>query len=233
MANGRPSDGPNFRRAPMNRPATRIEWLVWIGLILTVASIVIAFLIGQTRRQKQPTLDVLFQVPDFTLTNQAGQPFGSANLRGHVWLAEIIFTKCAGPCPRMTERMAQLQAAIPPDKAVRFVTLTTDPEYDTPSVLDAYSRRFKAQPERWHFLTGTKQQIADVAVRGLKLTALEKEMAERENPNDLFIHSTLFVIVDKRGKARAVIETEPSEGEAPPEVKTAVLPIIDRLLKEP
>jgi protein SCO1/2 len=154
-------DGLEVAALSMNRPAKRIEWLVWGGLGLTIAFIVVAFIIRQTRLQNQPPLEVLFQVPDFTLTNQAGQPFGLANLRGNVWLAEIIFTKCGGPCPRMTERMAQLQAALSPDKPVRFVTLTTDPDFDTPPVLEAYSRRFKAQPERWHFLTGTKKQIAD------------------------------------------------------------------------
>jgi len=217
----------------MNSPSKRTEWLVWGALGLTIVVIVAAFIIRQVRQSHQPRLEVLFPVPDFTLTNQAGRPFGLADLRGKVWLAEIIFTKCGGPCPRMTGRMAQLQSAIPASQPVHFVTLTTDPEYDTPAVLEAYGRRFKAEPDRWHFLTGTKAQIASVAVRGLKLTALEKEADQMENPDDLFIHSTLFILVDKRGQARAVIETEPPEGSPAPDVNAVALPLIRQLLKEP
>jgi len=182
-------------------------------------------------------LPVLFEVAPFTLTNQSGQPFGTDQLRGHVWIADIIFTKCAGPCPRMTQRMAELQATIPATQPVRFVTLTTDPAFDTPPVLNLFARRFKADPARWHFLTGTKAQIGAAATNSLKLTALDKSAAAMENPNDLFIHSTILVVVDKLGRARAVIETEPSDALPPDEdlramVRTNALPIIEQLLKE-
>ena len=81
----------------MNRPAKSIEWLVWGGLGLTIAAIVVAFVLAPARPRPRPKLPVLFTVPDFTLTNQTGQPFGLADLRGKVWVAEIIFTRCAGP----------------------------------------------------------------------------------------------------------------------------------------
>ncbi len=177
-------------------------------------------------------LPALFPVADFALTNQSGQPFGADNLRGHVWIAEVIFTRCGGPCPRMTQRMAELQAAIPADKPVRFVTLTTDPDFDTPSVLNSYARRYKADPARWQFLTGSRAQMAETIVRGLKLTALGQEPAKMQNPNDLFIHSTILLVIDKQGRARAVIETEPAEDQPPLDVKAQALPVIERLLKE-
>src|SRR5262249_25796619 len=142
------------------------------------------------------------------------------------WLADIIFTRCAGPCPEMTRRMAKLQAAIPAAQPVKLVTLTTDPDHDTPSVLLAYSKRFDADPARWHFLTGTKKQIADVAVRGLKLTLLDKQPQQQENPNDLFIHSTLFVLVDRHGRARAVFESDDAE------LQSKVLQALGQLLRE-
>jgi|SRR6185503_6409149 len=234
----------------VEQPSKRLEWIVWGAIGVTIAAIVVAYVIlrvrqagrssapassefvdgAQTRSQGQ--LPVLFPVAGFTLKNQSGQPFGTDNLRGNVWIAEVIFTRCAGPCPRMTQRMAELQAAIPADRPVRFVTLTTDPDYDTPAVLEAYSRRYKADPARWHFLTGTKAQMAETIVRALKLTAQGKEPAKMENPNDLFIHSTILLVVDMQGRARAVLETEPSEDQPPPDVKALALPIIERLLKE-
>ena len=223
---------------------------MWGALGVTIAAIVVAYVILRVRQarneaervlsgvadsaQTNPNgrLPVLFQVSDFTVTNQSGRPFGAADLRGNVWLAEVIFTRCAGPCPRMTQRMAELQAAVPAEKPVRFVTLTTDPEYDTPSVLEGYASRYKADPARWHFLTGSKAQMAEVLVRGLKLTAQGQDPARMQNPNDLFIHSTILVVVDKQGRARAVIETEPAEDQPQPDVKAQALPILERLLQE-
>ena len=216
----------------MKKPAKPIEWMVWGGLGITVAIILGLSVRNEVLKSRGPRLPILFQVPSFTLTNEQGRPFHSDELRGKVWLADIVFTHCAGPCPRMTQRMAELQAAVSSDKPVHFVTLTTDPENDTPAVLSTYARRFGAAPERWHFLTGSKQQIAEVAVRGLKLTALPKEPAKMENPSDLFIHSTILIVIDKRGRARASIETEPTEGEPAPDVKALALPIIDQLLRE-
>lgn len=104
--------------------------------------------------------------------------------------------------------MSDLQAAIRPADPVRFVTLTTDPEHDTPAVLERYARQHGADPGRWFFLTGSKPQIKQAAVAGLKFTALEKDPSQRESDTDLFIHSTIFVVVDKRGNARAVFETD-------------------------
>lgn len=216
----------------MNKPAKPVEWMVWGGLGLTLAIIISLAVWKEVGKARGPRLPVLFQVPPFTLTNQQGRVFNSDELRGKVWLADIIFTHCAGPCPRMTQRMAELQAAVSTDKKVRFISLTTDPENDTPAVLATYAKRFGASPDRWQFLTGSKQQIADVAVRGLKLTTLPKDVAKMENPNDLFIHSTILVVIDKRGRARASIETEPAEGEPTPDVKAVALPIIEQLLRE-
>lgn len=225
----------------MNPALKRLQWITWSGIALTIAAIVLAFIIKERRQSLTSSkgeailaapesadgpLPVLFEIPDFALTNQSGRVITRASLHGQLWLADIIFTHCAGPCPEMTKRMAELQSVIPATQPVRFVTLTTDPGNDTPSVLQSYARRFGAQADRWHFLTGTKRQIADLAVHGLKLTALEKDAGQRENPDDLFIHSTIFVLMDKHARARAVFE---SDDEA---MKPKVLAAIDRLLKE-
>lgn len=248
-----PGSRPRLAQAVTNnleQPSKRLEWIVWGAIGATIAAIVVAYvllrvrqagreraaalseIVDQTRTPPFDRLPVLFPVADFTLTNQSGRPFGAANLRGQVWIAEVIFTRCGGPCPRMTQRMAELQGAIPADKPVRFITLTTDPDFDTPPVLEGYARRYKADPARWHFLTGSKPQMAEAIVRGLKLTAQGQEPDKMQNPNDLFIHSTLLVVVDKQGRARAAIETEPAEDQPPPDVKAQTLPIIERLLKE-
>ena len=152
-------------------------------------------------------LPVYFQVSDFSLTNQNNQPVGLADLKGKVWVADIIFTRCTGPCPKITRAMKQLQDALPARSEAKFVTLTSDPEYDTPAILKAWAEHFGADSNRWMFLTGTKGQIRNVATNGLKLVALPKEPQQRADENDLFIHSTVFVLIDRQGRCRGSYET--------------------------
>ncbi|MBR89679.1 MAG: hypothetical protein CMO66_00175 [Verrucomicrobiales bacterium] len=151
-------------------------------------------------------LPVINQIQSFELLDQSGNKFTLENLNGKIWLADIIFTRCPGPCPAMTQSLADLQDDIPSDWPVHFVTLTTDPEYDTPQVLNSFADRFKADPSRWTFLTGDKEDITRLAVRDLKLVALAKEAENQVSPNDLFIHSERFVLVDGDGRLRASFE---------------------------
>jgi|SRR2546422_593422 len=209
----------------------RIEWLMWSGLLVVVAGIVLAFLLAhlKLRMLLGKPLPVYGQVADFTLTNQNGRVVTLADLRGKVWVADIIFTRCPGPCLKMTRQMKEL--ALPPSSQARLVTLTTDPDYDTPQILKAYAERGGADTSRWMFLTGSKTEIAKLAIDSLKLTAIEKKPGERESPNDLFVHSTIFVIVDKRAQLRGVFETM-GEGVEPRQVKTQILAAIRRLERE-
>ncbi|MBC8095596.1 MAG: SCO family protein [Akkermansiaceae bacterium] len=196
----------------MNPPARTFPWTIAIGLLLVFLTLALLFLMAQLKsrtaaRPSSPALPEIAQVKDFTLTNQAGAAVTLADLRGRVWVADIIFTRCPGPCARMTRQMKELQAALPPNSGVKLVSLTTDPEFDTPEVLSRYAERFEANTNQWMFLTGSKNQIAEVASGSLKLAAVEKKPEERESTDDLFIHSTIFVVVDKGGKLRGVFET--------------------------
>lgn len=199
----------------MQEASPPISRTLWIGIALILLMIVLAALSFalQSRRQTPPPLPVIGKIASFTLTNQAGQTVTLANLRGQVWVADIIFSRCAGPCPRMTRQMASLQAALPKDNPTRLVSLTTDPEFDTPEVLNKYAARYNADTNRWWFLTGDKREIATLATDGLKLAGfIETKPEERVNPDDLFIHSTLFVVVDKQARLRGVFETDEADG---------------------
>ena len=178
--------------------------LVLLGLTLLL---LVALALTGLRGRSTVALPVLSVVPDFVLTNQDNRTITRTELLGRPWVADIIFTRCAGPCPLMTRRMKSLQDVLPSDSRVRLVTLTTDPAYDTPAVLRQYGERFGADFRRWWFLTGTSEQIARLAIDGLKLTALEIPESQRTNPADLFIHSTTFVVVDGQGQVRASFET--------------------------
>lgn len=217
----------------MDDSAHRFSRTVWIGFGLLIVILCVSYVLSRLDppRTRVTTPHVLGEVMDFTLTNQAGVAISLASLRGHVWVADIIFTRCAGPCPRMTQQMKELQDALPPASQARLVTLTTDPGFDTPPILKDYGERFGANPERWMFLTGTKKEIAGLAIDSLKLTAMERKPEERENPQDLFIHSTIFVVVDQRGRLRDVFETM-GDGVDPAVVRGQILALVAKLERE-
>src|SRR5664279_3141684 len=110
---------------------------VWLGMGFCFGLLGLTYLVGLAKmeRTRQVALPVIGQIADFTLTNQNGQLESLAGLTNHVWVADIIFTRCAGPCPRMSGQMKSLQNSLPPDSRAKLVTLTTDPGNDSPAVL--------------------------------------------------------------------------------------------------
>lgn len=212
---------------------TKTMRLVWVGVLLTGMLVILGILLAALRARQAgaPPPPVYGSVSNFTLTNADGRVITLADLQGKVWVADIIFTRCAGPCPRMTASMRRLQDALPPSSEVLLVTLTTDPAFDTPAVLATYARKFGADTNRWLFLTGTKEEIGRLAIDSLKLTAIEKAPGKRLDPADLFIHSTIFVVVDKRGRLRGVFETE-EEGAKPGTSQQRILATLRRLERD-
>jgi protein SCO1/2 len=207
---------------------------IWVGLGLAASTLLVAYLVAQVKSQFTPEhpLPVIGAIADFSLTNQDGRAVSLADLRGRVWVADIIFTRCPGPCLKMTRQMKGLQEALPSASQAELVTLTTDADFDTPPVLKAYAERFGADTNRWMFLTGTKQGIAKLAIDSLRLTAIAKKPEERESPEDLFVHSTIFVIADKQGRLRGVFETT-GDGIDPRGVETEILAAVRQLEREP
>jgi protein SCO1/2 len=159
------------------------------------------------RSAPSPQLPIYGRVGEFVLTNQSGLRFASDELRGRVWLADIIFTRCPGPCVTMSALMSDLRKTFAAEHRVQFISLTADPEHDTPAVLSAYGKRFGAAVDRWQFLTGPKSEVYRLAVDGLKLTALEPDPDQRASDEDLFIHSLTFVVVDAEGQVRGVFDS--------------------------
>ena len=137
-------------------------------------------------------LPVLGQIPAFHLTAQDGRPFDSRSLAGKIWVADFIFTNCPGPCPMMSSRMRQVQAATADLADMRLVSFTVDPAHDTPPVLAAYSKHFLAEPGRWFFLTGEQSRLNDLGLHAFHLNAVDESLD----------HSTRFALVDRRGQVR-------------------------------
>jgi cytochrome oxidase Cu insertion factor (SCO1/SenC/PrrC family) len=204
-----------------------------VGIFLIALTVIVGLAeMKLSRSRNRPALPVIGPVADFTLTNQNAQAFTLDGLRGKVWVADIIFTRCAGPCPRMTRQMHELQDALPASDPAQLVTLTTDADYDTPPVLKRYADKNGADAARWHFLTGDKRDVAHLAIDSLKLTAVAKQPAERTSDVDLFVHSTIFVIVDKQARLRMTFETG-GDGVDWPQSKAAILDAVSQLENEP
>ena len=180
---------------------------IWVGVLLFFSLVIMAFALWLMQAARIQPLRIIGQVADFTLTNQAGQVTTLAALTNHVWVADIVFTRCAGPCPHMTSQMKSLQEALPIERTTKLVTLTTDPEFDSPEILKRYGERFGADFNRWTFLTGTKKEIGLLAANSLKLGAQPVKPEEQKDAADLFIHTTIFVIVDKHAQLRGYYET--------------------------
>jgi protein SCO1 len=194
----------------MSDASPRVPRTIWIGFVLLFSFIGLAFvcwLLEATQLARRKPLGIIGPVADFVLTNQAAQLTTLAELTNHVWVADIVFTRCAGPCPRMTAQMKSLQEALPSASRARLVTLTTDPDFDTPVVLQKYAERFGADTNRWFFLTGTKREIAALASDSLKLSTQPIPPEARKDGADLFIHATIFVVVDKHARLRTYFET--------------------------
>src|SRR5207237_7654617 len=131
----------------------------------------------QVKHLANRALDSYGAVPSFQLVNQNGQPFGSAQLAGRVWIADFIFTSCPGPCPMISSRMSELQKPLS-NTDVLLVSFSVDPEKDTPEVLRGYAERLHAQPDRWDFLTGPKPARYDLSVNAFKLVIGEVDTTD-------------------------------------------------------
>jgi protein SCO1/2 len=107
------------------------------------------------------------RMPDFTLTDQKGRPQRLSALAGEPVAVTFVYTRCpiANACPLTTAKFSKLAASLAAAGFGHLVSITVDPEHDTPAVLDDYAKRAGADPKRWTFLTGDPRAVADVAER--------------------------------------------------------------------
>ena len=165
-------------------------------------------------------------VPPFELIERSGRAVTLDALLGKVWVADFVFTTCAGPCPLMSANMKRLQTALPDSPDVRLVTFTVDPERDTPEALAEYARRYGADAERWLFLTGDKQALYDLIRKGFLQAVDDGSLTEDGKPGPgIITHSTRYTLIDRQGRIRGFYFG------AEDDVVDAILPDLRRLLQ--
>lgn len=181
------TDNPDIENRKLDK--STLPWLVLGVIIIGIAGFTLWSTFNTSSESKSDIGSV--RVPDFLFTNQDAQPLGLNDLSGKIWVADFIFTHCPTICPIMTKEMKRLQSEFE-SEPVTFVSFTVDPERDTTEVLSNYAEKYGADETRWHFLTGDKDKIYELANKGFKLSA-----AQHGNG---FPHSTKFALVKPDGK---------------------------------
>lgn len=137
-------------------------------------------------------------VPEFSLTNHHGENITQEDLLGKVYVVEFFFTTCPSICPVMHKSMVKIQDKYFGNPNVAFVSVTINPEYDTPETLNAYAKENNVTNNNWQFLTGDIKDIYALANQGFNLYVAEAPEVEGG-----FEHSGFFALVDKKGNIRS------------------------------
>jgi protein SCO1 len=174
--------------------------------------------------QAQPKLDVFGAVPDFQLIDQTGATVSSKSLAGRVTLLDFVYTHCTDACPLLSATFQQAQRKLADEKLlgtrVMLVSLSVDPQHDTPPVLAEYGQQFKADPNGWKLLTGEWDQVFDV-VTGFKVATRPPPPAlDAPAPSGTELtHTTRIIIIDAQQQVRAYLEGQDA---TPDDLVTAV-----------
>ncbi|MCH2592832.1 MAG: FG-GAP-like repeat-containing protein [Pedosphaera sp.] len=198
--------------------SSRKSKLLPIGIITVVLiAIAIYFKFNRTEPDKTEGIilskkspPVLGLLPEFELTDQAVETFGSRQLRGKAWIANFIFTRCTATCPAQTAKISEFQGQLqdsPLWDEVRFVSFTVDPEHDTPQVLSEYAKNANADAQHWKFLTGEREAIWRLSKDGFKLP-----VSENTDPTIVITHSPKVMLVDPYLRIRGIYEVTTKEG---------------------
>ncbi len=150
-------------------------------------------------------------IQEFSFTDQSGEAYGSKDLKGKIYVAEYFFTTCGTICPKMNAEMQRVQQAFKGNDSFKILSFTVDPETDSVAQMKLYADGHGADPKQWHFLTGDKKDLYQLARRSFFVL----KPAEAANQGDVgsdFIHTNYFVLVDTKKRIRGYYDgTSPKE----------------------
>ena len=179
------------------REGQLLQWAFLLGVVTLAISAVAAPALVYVLSPRPAALREFGRVPEFSLTERGGSRLTREGLRGTVWSADFIFTRCAGICLKMSSRMSVLQErilALPAARRrdLRLVSFSVDAVHDTPERLDGYGKLYGADPDLWYFVTGAEGEVRRLAGKGFPRSAVEAGEGD-------IIHSSKFVLVDREG----------------------------------
>jgi protein SCO1 len=182
-------------------------WAALLGLLFGVP------IFRSVTRRLGAAPAILGTLPAFTLTDQRGQPFGTRELAGRVWVADFIFTACQEACPLLSQKMAEVGRRarhLGPD--FHLVSISVDPARDTPARLAEYGERYGANPIAWSFLTGPAEAIEAAVEGGFKVgMGKEKVSGGADGSGDFWqiFHGENLVLIDRQLRIRGYFSATP------------------------
>ena len=192
----------------MQKMSLHPGWLLFAGLALALPTGALLM-----RNQMRRELPVLAELPPFSLVDEEGRPFGKADMAGRVWIADFVFTSCADACPRLQGKMKKIQDRLIPREQggeIALLSISVDPERDTPQKLKQYGEVFGARRGLWKSLTGQQQEVEKTVVKGFHTA-----MAKMPRPGDAsdatafdIMHGERLVLVDRQGRLRGFYEAD-------------------------
>lgn len=198
-------DNKEEQEAQTTSLITPLRVAMVFGAILIVA-------LGYLRMQEPPVeeMPVYFEIPQFTLTDQDSADFGRDSMEGKIWVADFIFSNCPAICPLLTAKFKALEEQTAKwegtkgAERIRFLSISVDPRNDTPDVLKKYAEKYKANLDRWTFLTGAPADVAQLLKTGFKVATVEgvsEENVDKVADGEI-LHVEHFALVDHMGRVR-------------------------------
>ena len=177
--------------------------LFWVLLVASISGLSV---VRAMATKLPPPLPVMGQLRDFEFTDQNERPYGATELKGRVWVANFIFTRCPTICPLQTEKMGQVQhRSRNLGESFHMVSFDVDPEFDTPEKLKEYASKHRVSPSRWSFLSAPYDLLQKTVVQDMKIS-----MGKDENQN--VFHGTHVVLVDAYMRIRGYYDVAAEDG---------------------
>lgn len=173
---------------------------LFLGMLVSIA----AFMSFSLIQRPSTPLPIVGEVQAFSLVNQDNETVTRDDFEGQTWVAAFMFTTCSDICPMMAKHIRGLQKSFHQAERVKFVTITVNPENDSPEVLRRYAEKFEADTGQWIFLTGDRETITDLVVNSFKLGDI----------NEPVFHSAKLTLVDGQGRIRGYYDGTSQRGVA-------------------
>ncbi len=140
-------------------------------------------------------------ISDFSLTNQHGEQVSKETVKNKIYVANFFFATCQSICPEMSTNLVDVQKEFAEDDSVLILSHSVNPLHDTVEVLSNYASTYGAKKNKWHFLTGNKKTIYDLAKDSYMVNALEDDGSPEG-----FLHSELLLLIDTKGRLRGMYD---------------------------
>lgn len=192
---------------------------MWINVLLAVFAVVLLVVGYMASKNDNPVRELPYFKPvekgaevrkdslgrhlvsDFSLTDQTGKTITRADFSNSITVVDFFFARCQGICPRMTSQMQRVYETFRGNPEVKLLSHTVNPENDSVEVLKAYAERYHAGADQWHFVTGDKPQLYNLARKSYLISDTEGNGGKED-----FVHSQNFALVDKQGHVRGIYD---------------------------